>query len=301
MTIENGTYKSYNSTALEIYSTNSSFKNCAIKASCDTIYTGSGIATSGKFEDTLITGYQDVVYGGGEFTFDNCTFRANAAVTGTSSSYGTARFFAPTGTTANQYKFEINNITIASEGGTNPIYFARPWSGSSTDGSAGTLVINSYTIDSSATARFNTGVTTQNLAGFDLGNASSGGVSSEKCLFFVKKNASDTEYVTTLKVLDDVTTTVDSLPLSDTDSTIVDVYTITGTLNSKATDATDVKVSNGADKADATVEDGKVIAYLYNTAPIAKVINSVVFTIDGKTASKSITPIEIKAHTEAAE
>jgi hypothetical protein len=227
MTIENGTYKQYNSSALEIYAQNASFTNCAIKASCDTIYTGGGIATSGTFDNTLVTGYQDVVYGGGEFTFNDCTFQPNYANVGTSKSYSEARLFAPTGTTANNYKFEINNLTITTvdgDTGKAAIHFARPWSGSSTEGSAGTLVINGYQCgDDVAATRLQLSIDGKNLYGFDLKNASSGST-SEDCMFFVKEDANATDYNTPNKAINSAnadTAVADESKLVDNDYKLV--------------------------------------------------------------------------------
>ena len=198
------TVTSENSSALEIYAANSSFTDCIIYAYCDTIRTGDGSAnayTSGSFKNCTIAGWQDVVYGGGQYTFDGCTFLSNTT-------QGDTRFFAPGGKYT-KYKFIINNAIIdAEQSSSMHIYFARPWdiSGNNKagiDGINGELVINGYTVTENATAAFNNAVSAQNLYGFDrLGpNSSETESKSTEAFFFVKADADSAYYNTPNTVL----------------------------------------------------------------------------------------------------
>ncbi|MCQ2417648.1 MAG: pectinesterase family protein [Oscillospiraceae bacterium] len=104
--------------AIAVEANYSEFKNCRFMSSQDTLYLGSEY---GYFQDCLVEGNTDYIFGSGTYVFDSCELRFKGYSGSAAGGYITAN------KNAGRTLFTNCRVTAASDLVVSPGYFGRPW------------------------------------------------------------------------------------------------------------------------------------------------------------------------------
>lgn len=116
LTIKNSSGDVGQAVALSVHANNAIIINCNILGNQDTLYV-SGNGFKMYFENCLIEGTTDFIFGGATAWFEKCTLHSlkNSYITAASTPEGTA------------FGLVFNNCKLTAAGGVTAVYLGRPW------------------------------------------------------------------------------------------------------------------------------------------------------------------------------